>query len=152
MNGLIKTIEDINVRSVKKHTCDLNTFANTLKWFIEINVNTILIRRIFFVCVDFTIFFLQISGLACPYEKCESRFTHRAALVSHVKKHREDPTALESRSLRCVMEKCGKKFQSRRNLSHHVNKEHRIPEKLGSSSVSSVGMYNSTTYSYNRYC
>ena len=98
----------------------------------------------FFVCVDFTVFF-QISGLACPYEKCESRFTHRAALVSHVKKHREDPTALESRSLRCVMEKCGKKFQSRRNLSHHVNKEHRIPEKLGSSSVSSVGMCNSTT-------
>ena len=102
----------------------------------------------FFVCVDFTVFF-QISGLACPYEKCESRFTHRAALVSHVKKHREDPTALESRSLRCVMEKCGKKFQSRRNLSHHISKEHRIPEKLCSSSVSSVGMYNSTTFFFN---
>ena len=90
-------------------------------------------------------FIFQISGLACPYEKCESRFTHRAALVSHVKKHREDPASLESRSLRCVMEKCGKKFQSRRNLSHHVSKEHRIPEKLGSSSVSSVGMCNSAT-------
>merc|ERR1719150_1553517 len=46
MNGLIKTIEDINVRSVKKHTCDLNTFANTLKWFIEINVWLVLMKSV----------------------------------------------------------------------------------------------------------
>merc|ERR1719415_236719 len=112
MNGLIKTIEDINVRSAKKAYLRLEHLR---EHFEVVHRN---------------------QRLACPYEKCESRFTHRAALVSHVKKHREDPTALESRSLRCVMEKCGKKFQSRRNLSHHVNKEHRIPEKLCSSSVS----------------
>merc|ERR1712141_530506 len=88
--------------------------------------------------------------LACPYDQCEARFTQRPALVTHVKKHREDPMSLESSRFRCVMEKCGKKFQSRRNLSQHVNKDHRIPEKLSSTSVSSAGMYNSTTYSYNR--
>ena len=35
--------------------------------------------------------------LACPYDQCEARFTQRPALVTHVKKHREDPTSLGTR-------------------------------------------------------
>ena len=35
--------------------------------------------------------------LACPYDQCEARFTQRPALVTHVKKHREDPMSLGNR-------------------------------------------------------
>jgi uncharacterized Zn-finger protein len=63
--------------------------------------------------------------LICPYEKCESRFTQRPSLLAHVKKHQDDPQALEQQRYRCVLEKCNKKFQSRRCLTQHVNREHR---------------------------
>jgi len=62
--------------------------------------------------------------LACPFDQCQARFTHRVPLIVHVKKHQEDKYQSDQK-FRCVMEKCGKKFQFRRNLSHHVNKFHR---------------------------
>ena len=33
--------------------------------------------------------------LACPYDNCEARFTQRPSLITHVKKHQEDPQSLE---------------------------------------------------------
>ena len=62
--------------------------------------------------------------LACPYENCAARFTQKPSLIAHVKKHQDDPKALEQSRYRCVMEKCGQKFQSKRNLTQHVNREH----------------------------
>ena len=62
--------------------------------------------------------------LACPFDQCQARFTHRVPLIVHVKKHQEEKPQSDQK-FRCVMEKCGKKFQSRRNLSQHVNKFHR---------------------------
>lgn len=62
--------------------------------------------------------------LACPIDHCTARFTQKPSLAAHVKKHWEDPKALDHSRYRCVIEKCGQKFQSKRNLTQHVNREH----------------------------
>ena len=62
--------------------------------------------------------------LACPYSNCEARFSQKHSLVVHVKKHQDDPQALDQSKYRCVIEKCGQKFQSKRNLSQHVKHQH----------------------------